>query len=394
MKKRILIVSVLLSIMFSSISLISVSADSAVLSNEGIEQPTVDWNEVIGDNPSLNTDEFYDFSKLLDASAYNQLKYEVPSSVSSVSRLNTEYELLSLKMDDFGYGTLYQIEIPEFKPGYASDITQEFKKTFGDLSGKAVTEMTMPEGWTVSSIMENASEQRESLVSDYKNSQAYTEMYNTINTSQIFKLANQTMTMPSTSSLSSLAGKLSSVNSPYSISGAINNAKNEYLSKVNNSTSVGDLTKKYNNGKANVDIWISNNKATSGELAERANSALFNNDVARNIYNDYLYNSNLWSELEKYWATDPVMQPLEPNPEPVDPDGNYYSSDKQVSYALGDANRDGCINNKDASFINKNYVLGSQDSPYEYRKEADFNCDGVIDESDATAIQKSIAALN
>lgn len=377
---------------FMLCSFISVSADTIVPSNEESQQPTVNWNEIIKDNPSLNTEDFADFTKLLDASAYNQLKYEVPSSVSNVSRLNTEYELLSIKMDDFGYGTIYQIDVPEFKPGYAASITQEFKNTFGDLSGKAVTEMSMPDGWTVSNIMANASAQRETLVSDYKNSQAYNEMYNTINTSQIFKLANQTMTMPKTSSLSSLAGKLSSVNSPYSINGAINSAKSDYLSRVNSSTSIGDLSTMYNNGKSNVDIWISNNKKTSGELAERANSALFNNDVARNIYNDYLYNSNLWKELESYWAEDPAMQPLEPNLEPVDSDGNYYNSNEQVPLPmLGDANGDGCVNNKDATFINKNYVQGSQDTPMEYRREADYNSDGVIDNNDVIAIQKHIA---
>lgn len=261
-------VSVLLML---SMSVVPVFADTTVETDSGevVVLPSYDWNAMIEESPELDTETFKCFTRLYDATAYGKLKYDVPSSELQVSRLNFDYEMLCISMDNMGFGTKYQIEVPEFKAGYASSLTQEFSNTFGDLSSKAVTEMSMPEGWSVSNIMKNASSQREQVVSDYKNSQAYQAMYNSINSNAIFKVANQTMTMPQTSSISSLAGKLSSVGSPYNINGEISNAKdnylyNEYVADSNHGADA--LSSKFDTTVDNISDLINNNYSGAYEL--------------------------------------------------------------------------------------------------------------------------------
>ncbi|MBQ8795648.1 MAG: leucine-rich repeat protein [Clostridia bacterium] len=68
------------------------------------------------------------------------------------------------------------------------------------------------------------------------------------------------------------------------------------------------------------------------------------------------------------------------------------ATDDETNYLLGDVNRDGKLNIRDATAIQKN-IAKIIEFDKQQIKLADFNCDGKVNVKDATAIQKTIAKI-
>lgn len=129
-----------------------------------------------GDYAKLDTSSFTAACERLDATAFGQLLYEVPSSVDSISALNLRYAELTKSMADFGYGTQYELKIEQFNPGYASDLLSSFENTYGNASNDSTLEQDM------STIMSGTSAGRDT-VSDIKETEEYKNANNALGNS-------------------------------------------------------------------------------------------------------------------------------------------------------------------------------------------------------------------
>ncbi|MBQ7818452.1 MAG: hypothetical protein IJ341_02015 [Bacteroidales bacterium] len=251
------------------------------------EYATVNFDSIFGaDNSALSVKTLGDNLIEVDPDAFGQLKWELPSSSENIGYLNLEYTLLSDKMDSYGYGTDYQLSNTQKLSGYSGSIRDHFNSTFGNTSS-TLTSYSMPEGWTVSSIMQNANEQRTEILGDYKSSEAYQSIANSISTSNIFSTARQTMTLPSNSSLQSLASKLSSVSSGNDYYSSMNAGYASYQGKISDVPSPESITYKYYDYTKKADNWLSNKTTTFDDLTTKVNNDFQNNELGSTIAGEF-----------------------------------------------------------------------------------------------------------
>ena len=113
-----------------------------------------------------------------------------------------------------------------------------------------------------------------------------------------------------------------------------------------------------------------------GEKAFGYNTVYFSGDTQKN--NDFVIYGHKDTAAERY-ATENGFK--------------FVDLDAPVpSFELGDVNRDGSVNIKDATAIQKN-IAGLIEFDTEQNSLADFNEDASVNIKDATAIQKKIAGL-
>jgi len=177
------------------------------------ENEVIDFSDITGyrqSNDLLDTRKFYEMLDSIDNDALQKLKWEVPTAVDSIAVLNVEYDQLVFSFKEAGYGTIYQLEIPEFNVGYSESIVEEFHNTFGDLSGKFNLDASLPSGWSMSELMANAAGNRDAL-NDFKNSAMYQNVVGNISIGSVFAQASQTLSMPALESEYSLSSRLNSL---------------------------------------------------------------------------------------------------------------------------------------------------------------------------------------
>ena len=104
---------------------------------------------------------------------WNQLAFEVPSTVDSIASLNLQFTNLQDQMALQGFGADMQLQIPEFQQGYSFSITDAFAQTFGDV-GHLTMEAKLPSGWNMASIMATAKTARDAARAEFESSALYT----------------------------------------------------------------------------------------------------------------------------------------------------------------------------------------------------------------------------
>lgn len=294
MKKKKYIKAVLacsaLAIIFS-VSSINVLAENItsvpITSSYSEEYATVNFDSIFGaDNSALSVKTLGDNLIEVDPEAFGQLKWELPSSSENIGYLNLEYTLLSDKMDSYGHGTDYQLSNTQKLSGYSGSIREQFNNTFGNTS-TTLASYSMPEGWTVSSIMQNANEQRTEILGDYKSSESYQSIANSISTSDIFSTARQTMTLPTNSSLQSLASKLSSVSSGNDYYSSMSAGYASYQGQISGVPSSDSIKYKYYEYTQKADNWLSNKTTTFEDLSKSVSDNFGNHELGSSIANEY-----------------------------------------------------------------------------------------------------------
>lgn len=215
------------------------------------------------DNYVFNQNSINELLVSYDASTYGKLKWDIPNYADNVGILNVEYESLANKMNNMGYGNEYSLSTPKAEFGYSNDIKSLFNETFG-VHQNTLSHVDMPENWTVSDIINVAQENRKTLLGDYKESNAYTDIANIINTSSIFTEATKTLTMPENLSVYDCASSLSSVSNPFSLD------NNQYYQNGTKYQSDNIASEMYSNYCNKSKVWIksANNKNIDDILDE------------------------------------------------------------------------------------------------------------------------------
>ena len=144
----------------------------------------------------LDASAYFDTLNSLDMSAFGQLDYEIPSSISSQNFLNVQYSSMKQNLEDLGHGSGFALQIPEMNFGYSQNIQAEFKATFGDLSHKYNDNVSLPEGWDMASLMERTMAKRDEYAVDVKNTEAYKVVSNAISTNKSVTQAITTLETP------------------------------------------------------------------------------------------------------------------------------------------------------------------------------------------------------
>lgn len=147
---------------------------------------------------------FYDTLASMDMDAFTQLKYEVPTVVEQTSALNYQYDSMKLMMQDMGYGDTFEFSVPEMNTGYTADITTAFAETYGDLSSKFDSDVSLPEGWTMDEIMSSAQAKRDQYASDIKTTKEYSVVKNSISNNTSVVKATEVIEQPDLQSALSL----------------------------------------------------------------------------------------------------------------------------------------------------------------------------------------------
>ena len=137
-------------------------------------------NDILTWSEELDTSEFQKKYESIDTSVFSKLCWNVPTAVPSTEMLNVEYANLVLSFESKGFGTKAELEIPEFEAGYSASITEQFNKTFGDLSELKIPELTLPDGWTFSEIMADSKRLRDSETNQFYESEAYKTVIDSI----------------------------------------------------------------------------------------------------------------------------------------------------------------------------------------------------------------------
>jgi len=139
--------------------------------------------------------------------------------------LNYQYSSLLSGMYEIGYGEKSDLTIPEFEVGYSKSITERFTDTFGDLSHLQVSEVSLPEGWTFSEIMNEATASRNAEVAEFYDSEVYSSVSNRISIGDCFAAAQEGIEMPDIPSTTDLIANMlgASVYGKYKVKGEANN---------------------------------------------------------------------------------------------------------------------------------------------------------------------------
>lgn len=144
----------------------------------------------------LDTSAFYDTLNSLDMNAFGQLDYEIPSSVHSQNLLSAQYAVMQQGLADLGFGTAFELNVPEMDLGYSKNIQAEFKDIYGDLSYKFNDDVSLPDGWDMASLMETTLAKRDKYAVDIKNSEAYKVVSDSISANKTVTMAITTLETP------------------------------------------------------------------------------------------------------------------------------------------------------------------------------------------------------
>ena len=270
-----------------------------------------------------------------DSDVFGKMKWDLPNASENIAILNVEFDALSNNMDSIGFVAKYSLNPPKTELGYSDDVISMFSSTFGN-TNNTLKEMKMPEGWSVSSIMNEAQNNRNKVLGDFKNSSSYQSIANSINTSSIFSEASKTMAMPECLSTQSCAATLSDIKSPFSLD------KEYYKNQGNKYNSDADVMSMYSEYCDKAEKWIKYNK---GEGID---------DILNNLdeYYDGDINDLLDIDEEITPQTDP-LSPIEPET-PFDEDYVQYQTDHVETIAGGhvyagleDVDKDGDIDEGD-----------------------------------------------
>ena len=142
----------------------------------------------------------------------NDSIFDVGASVDNFQVLNMQYEVLSLQMQENGFGEEMTIETPTFQTGYTMDIQSLFEASYGDIAKNAkLEEPTIPESFDVSKMMQEASANREAVLGDFKSSSIYQTTVGSISIGNVFAEASKVKTMPKLLSADAMADGISSL---------------------------------------------------------------------------------------------------------------------------------------------------------------------------------------
>lgn len=166
-------------------------------------------------------DSYIDMSELTPLSNTTELKsasemaqYVNNAKVSNFSSINEQFESLKNELALDGWGDTSEIEMPSLSSGYSADLETKFNETFksADIK-KSLETATLPEGFSISSMMESASLIRDSAQSDFLNSEAYQSALNKMSQNNTLQSALKLSGTYSLMSNSELTNALSSISS-------------------------------------------------------------------------------------------------------------------------------------------------------------------------------------
>lgn len=207
-KNRKVCASVLTALLIAAIPVMAFGADVP-------ETTTLnDATQSIAEDPNLGFSQFMDdFNDALSQSQFsNDSLFDVSATVGNFQMLNMQYEVLSLQMQENGFGETASLDMPEFQTGYTTDTQSLFREAYGDIAKNAkLEEPTIPESFNVSQMMQEASANREAALGDFKSSSMYQTTVGSISIGNVFSEASKVKTMPELLSADAMASGLSSL---------------------------------------------------------------------------------------------------------------------------------------------------------------------------------------
>lgn len=202
----------LLALLLTSVLVVSAAVPASA--EETDLNPILDANAILNSAPGYNWDSLANIGTgdgsytPLDAStfykAYNamvaedqsQLQFYTNAAVNNVAYLNLQYETMVASMKEQGLGSLGELTMPTINAGYSTSITDYFNDIYGDMSDRENLTASLPEGWTVSDLMEQANAKRDEALKEAKENQAYTTVKNTIALENALKQAKDAVSTP------------------------------------------------------------------------------------------------------------------------------------------------------------------------------------------------------
>lgn len=166
------------------------------------QAPEFDWDNIPtledfeGTWTPMDTSSFYEACSNLDINAFGKLQFDINAATNNIQMLNMQYASMLYDLEEMGYGTIGDMEIPEATPGYSSNITDYFTSVYGDLSDRQNISASMPEGWTMQDLMKQASDKRDAEVKEAKESQAFTATQNMISLKNSLAFAQDVISTP------------------------------------------------------------------------------------------------------------------------------------------------------------------------------------------------------
>lgn len=166
------------------------------------QSPEFDWDNILtfedleGTWTPMDTSSFYEACSNLDIDAFGKLQFDVNAATNNVQMLNMQYASMLYDLEEMGYGTIGNMEIPAATPGYSSNITDYFSSVYGDLSDRQNISASMPEGWTMQDLMKQASDKRNAEIKSAKESQAFTATQNMISLKNSLSFAQNVISTP------------------------------------------------------------------------------------------------------------------------------------------------------------------------------------------------------
>lgn len=162
------------------------------------------WNETVNAFSGMKSSFPSDFG-----TAWNSLS---GADIVSIENLNLQYANLKTELTMMGWGEKYGITLEPMELGYSGGVLEQFSDTFGDFKGSLNTEIpTIPESFSMSSILGAAKTQRDSAVGDFYQTNAYKSVLNDTSFKTLLAEASKEKTMPALYSASQMDQGLSTV---------------------------------------------------------------------------------------------------------------------------------------------------------------------------------------
>jgi len=119
----------------------------------------------------------------------NGQQWTTPMAVESLPILNIEFANLANEVSSLSVGESVSLEIPKFQSGYSTDLQSAFTNAYGDLGGKTIVD-SIPGDMNMQTIMASVSGTRDSLVNEYKTTNAFESIKSGISVGDIFSAAS------------------------------------------------------------------------------------------------------------------------------------------------------------------------------------------------------------
>lgn len=184
-----------------------------------------------------------------------QETYRTEITEENFAALNERYQTLAATME--GFGEKNELNKPEFQTGYTTDIQALFQSAYGDIAKNAkLEEPQIPKSFDVSKMMQDAKDQRASVLGDFKSSEMYQSTLNTISIGNAFSEATKIKTMPKLLSASEMQNKLN----------AISGTAKEFVDANGNTLNLSELLAQY---KAAANIENDSGTAAQNDAAAK-----------------------------------------------------------------------------------------------------------------------------